>query len=260
MLDATKNDYRHWFIGSISLLLITGIWFVNPIPQDLHYHQFADQITLLGVPNFWNVISNAPFVFVALFGFWKVSRPGVLQMHSLRFYQAWVVLIGVFLTGFGSAYYHYNPNNATLVWDRMPLTLAFMAFLSVVIAEYLSHRMAKKLFLPLLLIGVTSIVYWDYTESIGQGDLRLYALVQFLPMIVIPFVLGFYSDKSKMTPHLWWTLIFYGLAKLLEHFDAYILDTLNIMGGHALKHVVAAIAVIYIIKAISSSTTDHSAN
>lgn len=251
MLDSAKFDFRLWLIGSITLLLTVGIWFVNPIPQDLQYHQFADQATLLGVANFWNVISNAPFVFIALFGFWKISRPGLIKTHSLRFYQAWVILIGVFLTGFGSAYYHFNPTNATLVWDRMPLTLAFMSFLSIVIAEYLSQRAAKILFLPLLLVGVISIGYWDYTESIGQGDLRLYALVQFLPMIVIPFVLIFFSSHSKMTPHLWWVLVFYGLAKLLEYFDHHIFDVLNIMSGHPLKHVVASVAVIFLIRAFT---------
>jgi hypothetical protein len=39
-----------------------------PIPQDPSYHQFADQRTLLGIPNFWNVVSNLPFVLVGAIG------------------------------------------------------------------------------------------------------------------------------------------------------------------------------------------------
>ncbi len=253
MSSIEKLDYRILLINVISLLFIFDIWFVKPIPQDLQYHQFADQLTLLGIPNFWNVASNLPFILVALYGFWKISTSNSIKFGSLYFYQAWTALVGIFLTGFGSAYYHVNPNNSTLFWDRLPLTLSFMAFFSIVIAKYLSHRAAKILFVPLLAIGVISIAYWDYTERLGHGDLRLYALVQFLPIIVIPLILILYSNKSRMTLHLWCTLVFYGLAKLLEYFDKTIFDILSVMGGHAFKHVVAAIAVIFLINAITIS-------
>src|SRR6516225_2480418 len=38
------------------------------------YHQFADQRELFGIPNFWNVISNLPFVAVGAVGLWKFHR------------------------------------------------------------------------------------------------------------------------------------------------------------------------------------------
>lgn len=31
--------------------------------------------------------------------------------------------IGVAAVGFGSAYYHLQPNDSTLVWDRLPVSL-----------------------------------------------------------------------------------------------------------------------------------------
>src|SRR5262245_63120081 len=88
-----------------------------PIPQDPSYHQFADQRTLLGIPHFWNVVSNLPFVLVGAIGLWQFGRDRA----------SFVLFLGVFLTGFGSAYYHWDPNDDTLFWDRLPMALTFMA-------------------------------------------------------------------------------------------------------------------------------------
>ena len=69
---------------------------VPPITQDQSYHQFADQRTPFGIPNFWNVISNLPFI--------AVGAAGLRRFHHD---PATVVLfLGIFLTGFGSSYYH----------------------------------------------------------------------------------------------------------------------------------------------------------
>jgi hypothetical protein len=85
--------------------------------------------------------------------------------------------LGLVLIGFGSSYYHLDPNNDSLVWDRLPITLSFMAFFTISLGESISTYTASKLFYPLLLIGILSLVYWNFTESIGEGDLRIYALV-----------------------------------------------------------------------------------
>ena len=54
----------------LALLLGTVIWMISMgrIPQNPAYHQFADQRTLLGVPHFWNVVSNFIFVLVGVMG------------------------------------------------------------------------------------------------------------------------------------------------------------------------------------------------
>ena len=248
MIASMKTDYRLWIIVAIAAVAVLGIWWVKPIAQDLCYHQFADQKTLFGIANFWNVISNLPFIFVAIYGMFGLINNSAVKPGSLRFFQCWVFLVGVFFTGLGSAHYHYNPNNATLVWDRLPLTLAFMSLFSLVISEYISVRAAKYLFLPLLLVGAFSIVYWNYTENLGRGDLRLYALVQFLPIVIIPIVLALYYKNSNLTVYLWWTFGFYLLAKLLELFDAQVFIWLGVMSGHPLKHLSAAIAVYCLAK------------
>src|SRR5690606_36416572 len=90
----------------------------------------------------------------------------------------WVVLFaGAILTGFGSAWYHWSPSNESLVWDRMPMALVAMSVLSAVIAERIGVKAGVKALVPLLLVGVFSVLYWIWTEQRGTGDLRLYGLV-----------------------------------------------------------------------------------
>lgn len=139
-----------------------------PIPQDPSYHQFADQRTLLGIPNFWNVVSNLPFVLVGAMGLWQFGRDRA----------SFVLFLGVFLTGFGSAYYHWDPNNDTLFWDRLPMALTFMAILAVAIEERVSAKAGAILLWPLLALAVFSLLLWRWTD-----DLRLYGWVQFFPAL-----------------------------------------------------------------------------
>ena len=47
---------------------LAGLLLLPPISQDQGYHHFADQRTLFGVPNFWNVVSNLPFMAVGSVG------------------------------------------------------------------------------------------------------------------------------------------------------------------------------------------------
>lgn len=214
-------------------------WWFPPIPQDLGYHAFADAQTLAGIPNFWNVVSNLPFVLAGLAGLRvPLGAPG--RLPELRREYA-VFFAGVLLTGLGSAYYHLTPDNQTLVWDRLPMTMAFMALFSLVIGEHLDTRLGNRMLAPLLAAGVGSVGYWYGTESLGHGDLRPYALVQFLPLLLIPLILLLFPSRFDTTRPLWALIGWYALAKVLELCDRQILELTGMIGGHPLKHVAAAI-------------------
>ena len=232
---------KYLVLAGVSLAIITGILFVDPIAQDLSYHQFADQQTILGIPNFWNVVSNIPFVVVGLIGLVAIlSKP----VKAPEFDVAYITFfIGVIITGFGSAYYHWNPNNVTLVWDRLPMTLSFMPFFAIMIGKHLSLPLAKQSLIPLIMIGALSVWYWNKTESAGAGDLRPYLLVQFLPIVLIPLMLWFFPKSNQRL--IIYVLVAYFIAKLFEHFDHQIYEVLGIMSGHAIKHVIAALGAYY---------------
>ena len=55
----------------LMVISLAGLLLLPPISQDQSYHQFADQRTLLGVPNFWNVVSNLPFIAIGAAGLWR---------------------------------------------------------------------------------------------------------------------------------------------------------------------------------------------
>jgi hypothetical protein len=206
--------------------------------QDPAYHLFADQRTLLAIPNFWNVISNLPFVVVGVLGFRMVLRNKQDPLHT-----AWLVFFaGVFLTAFGSGYYHLDPNNESLAWDRLTMTIGLMSFVAIAIGEYLSIPWGQRLLIPLLIAGAGSVLYWIHTESLGAGDLRPYAIVQFLPMLLVPIIVIARHSRSDLGPYIACMIAIYLVAKIPEYFDDQIFAAGNLLSGHSLKHVFSALA------------------
>jgi hypothetical protein len=220
--------------------LVVFFLLTAPIAQDPAYHQFADDRTLLGVSNFWNVMSNLPFMVIGLWGMLTVFRhhdrvclPG-LELAYIVFFT------GVFLTAFGSGYYHLDPMNDPLVWDRLPMTIGFAGLFSIILGEFVSKRVGRAILIPLLLVGIASVEYWAYTEAAGHGDLRPYAIVQFLPMMLIPIILLTYKPAIGSSRYFWLMLLFYVLAKVFEQMDEFLFAAGGIISGHSLKHLLAA--------------------
>lgn len=235
-------------LGLVALVLacILGVFSLDPIPQDPGYHVFGDRRTLLGLPNFFNVVSNLPFVMVGVTGVYVVLV-GTGSESPARLAFA-VFFVGIALVGCGSSYYHIMPNNATLVWDRLPMSIAFMALFAALIGEYVGVGLGKRLLFPLVATGVASVVYWDWTEGLGRGDLRFYALVQFLPLILIPVIL--FTRRARFTrgTDYGWALGFYVLAKVAEHLDAELYSLGQLLSGHTIKHVLAALGAYWLLR------------
>ena len=251
MSNVRGKTFKLVCISGFALLAIAVVLFMPPIPQDPAYHDFVDQRTLHGIPNFWNVVSNVPLVVTGLFGLLLLigRQPVAGGLPELR--SAYLVFFtGVLLTGIGSAFYHLAPSNAALVWDRLPMTLAFMAFFSMIVGEYLSPGVGRALLWPLLVVGILSIVYWHITESAGRGDLRPYALVQFLPMALIPMIMLLFRSRLDGSVFLWTMIAAYVVSKITEYYDAEIYAVLGILSGHAIKHIVAAVGALFIYLAL----------
>ena len=203
-----------------------------PIPQNQSYHNFADQRILLGIPHFWNVISNLPFI--------AVGAAGLRRFHHHA--ATFVIFLGIFLTGFGSSYYHWSPSDGTLFWDRLPMTLCFMAILAVVVEERIGERFGAVLLWPLLAIGLFSLVLWRST-----GDLRLYGWVQFFPCLALPPLLLLRPPKYAAAFYWGVAAALYALAKLCELYD-HAIDSHFTLSGHTLKHFFAAAACFAILR------------
>jgi hypothetical protein len=219
-------------LGAMAVTL-AALLLVPPIPQDQSYHQFADQRALLGMPNFWNVVSNLPFIVIGAIGLAQFHRDAVTL----------VLFGGIFLTGFGPSYYHWSPSDSTLLWDRLPMTLAFMAILAAAIEERVDAQAGRLLLWPLLVLGIVSLMVWRWRD-----DLRLYAWVQFYPCLALPVL--FVLCRPKYTGVSWWVIaaVLYVLAKVMEYTDRAIYLAGSIVSGHTIKHLAAGAACYAILR------------
>lgn len=223
-----------------------------PIPQPAAYHRFADSRTLLGIPNCLNVISNIPFAVVGIAGLASIFRRGGAAGFA-NHWERWpyaALFVGVLLTTAGSSYYHLAPDNARLVWDRLPMAVGFMGLLTAVLAERVSLRTARLVFIPLLLFGLASVVLWHWSELRGAGDLRLYGLAQFGSLALILLMLMLYPARNADGHYLVAGLGLYAAAKGLELADQQIFALGGIVSGHTLKHLAAAAGVWCIVAMI----------
>ena len=237
--------------------IIAVFLFVAPVSQDPDYHNFSDTRMLFGIDNFWNVSSNLPFLLVGVSGLFYVHRHSDAVCVSGLETAYRVFFVGILLTAFGSGYYHLAPGNNALVWDRLPMTIGFAGLFSIIVGEFVSVRAAKRLLLPLLVVGIASVEYWAWTEARGVGDLRPYAIVQFLPMLLIPIILLSYRPVTGTARYFWWMFAFYFAAKLLEQFDAAIFAVGHLISGHSLKHVAAALTPAAFLYALTLRRHDN---
>lgn len=220
-----------------ALLLAHG-----PIAQLAHYHEFADQSALAGVPHAADVLSNIGFAAVAAWGMLR-WRP----MHSAGRHGYWLFLAGLLLTALGSGFYHLAPDNARLVWDRLPIALACAGLLAGVRAECLAKPDSRTDACLLGIAAVLSVAWWYLTEQRGAGDLRPYLLLQCLPLVLIPLWQWIYGAPRPDRIAFGCALALYIAAKFAELADHQLLAALGVVSGHSLKHLLAAAAAAVIV-------------
>lgn len=243
------QDRHVWrlVIGTLVVLIIACCTFWSQLPaQDPSaYFNFADQRFFLGIPNFFDVISNLLFIYVGIWGILSafalwMSRPKA-QMMALFF-----VNLSVILTGWGSSYFHMTPNALTLFWDRAPMAMGFMAMLSLILADRAPSRLWQVLLLPFMGLGI----YTTWLGSFGEPpDIRYYIALQF-GSIIFALVLVLFRKAMFLNNKLMYaTFFFYALAKIFEITDHAVFER-ALFSGHTLKHAFAALAIFTLNLAI----------
>jgi hypothetical protein len=240
--NAQEFQGLRWQHALLALLAFGSLGLMLSLPairQDSAYHLFADRRILCGVPNFWDVASNVPFLLVGIAGLKFCLGSGLTTGRS-----SWIVLFaGVSLVSVGSGIYHWDPNNATLVWDRLPMTIAFMGLFVALLAEYVHARLGSVLLIPMLLLGLSSVLYWERAD-----DLRLYIWVQLIPLLTIPAVMLLFRPRYSHSWLLAPALGLYVLAKVAEIYDReFFALTGGQFSGHSLKHLVAAMGCLTVL-------------
>lgn len=258
--DATEPVWRIYpgrllILAALAFAALAVLASRPPFPQSLEYHNFADDRTFLCVPNLLNVVSNLPFLFVGVSGLWFVlhrrTGSGTAFLDPSERWPFVLFFLGVGLTAFGSSYYHLQPNNARLLWDRLPMAVAFVSLFAAVLGERIDVKLGVHLLGPLVLLGLGSVLYWHWTERCGCGDLRPYYFVQFYPMLALPLLLLLLPPRYTRTSDLFVALGWYVLAKVCEHpGDRIIYEFGHWISGHTLKHLTAAAGAYWILRMI----------
>jgi hypothetical protein len=226
------------------LTLVIILVFTPSLPQNEAYHNFADQRFLFCCNNSLDVWSNLPFILFALIGLFYTYKHPYLVIEKVYLYTFFGSTI---LVGLGSTYYHLTPNSQTLIWDRLPMTIAFMSLLSLIMHIFDMQKRARQFFPWLLILGISSIIYWSFSN-----DLRPYLLVQFVPIAWLPYQLC--KVKNTCSSYLWKLLSLYVIAKILELNDQAIFEfTHGQLSGHSLKHLFASFAVFMIVLMIKNN-------
>ena len=243
----TSKKASLWTLIILTAIIVLICCMIPRIPQPQSYHLFADRRSFRGIPNFGDVVSNLPFAMVGIWGLVFLLRSATVFLDRREIWAYLIAFAGLLLTAFGSSYYHLAPDNARLVWDRLPMTITFMAMVAAVIAERINVRLGIWLLPILLLVGFASVWQWYWSETRGAGDLRFYAAVQAYSALVVLLAL-FFPPRYTRGSDFGLVLGFYALAKVLELFDISIFRALHIVSGHTLKHVAAAAAGFFILR------------
>ena len=248
-IDNTNNHWRAGALAVLPLALFAGVMALDPIAQPAAYHDFADQRFLLGVPNLLDVASGIAFVIVGVLGIAQCAGP-----RSPPRVASWMAFfIATVLSGFGSIYYHWTPNDATLVWDRLPIALAAMALLVALVAEHLGEGLDRFMLAPALAAGAMSVAWWWWS-----GDLRPYVWVQFSPLLCILLLLAIFPARHTHRRFILYAIGLYALAKAAEMTDKAIFAlTAHVVSGHTLKHLLAAGAIFTLVVMLQRREAHH---
>lgn len=238
-------------LTAVSAVIIVLIAHRGPIPQAQQYHRFVDTRSFAGITNFFDVFSNLAFFAVGLLGMTVVMRRRndcESFVEEGEYLPYLVFFAGMCLIAGGSMYYHLAPDNWRLLWDRIPMTVSFMAFFSIVISERMRASLGLQLLLPLVALGMAGALYWYSSELRGAGDLRAYVLVQFYPIMIIPLMISLLPRRYTHGAVFILVIGIYAAAKPLEVYDREVFRFFDgMISGHTLKHLVAAVAALPVI-------------
>ena len=220
-------------LGAAALLALA---LLGPaVPASAHQHAFADQRAWAGIPCALDVLSNLSF---AIAGVWGLAwlRRAVLDSTSRAL--AALFFAGLLCTAAGSAVYHWQPQDAGLVWDRLGMVLPFAGLLGLAASSRVSARAGWAAAGAVLAAGPLAVGAWAW-----GGNLLPWAVVQLGGMLVV-FALAWVPRRAgTLALNLGAVIALYGAAKLFEAADHAVFEaTQQWLSGHSIKHVLAAAA------------------
>ncbi|CAN6865544.1 unnamed protein product [Brassica oleracea] len=247
MVWLTNQQIGTWkrkriLVGSLFICWLILMFFTPKVPlHSFRHHVFADKRNFMGVPNTLNVMTNFPFLIIGVLGFvlclggsfFNISLKGEIWGWTL-FYAS------ISSLAFGSAYYHLKPDDNRIVWDTLPILIAYSSLFSSFLVERAGERVGLSCLVLLLFISVLSVAY-----ARVFNDLRLCLTFQLIPCLAIPVMTVLLPPKY--THSRFWLLAtaahavskIEGLAdSKIYNFNGYTIS------GHSLGHLCSALAML----------------
>ncbi len=250
-LSTPARRARLWLIALLALALVVAVVVLPPLPEPQVFQGFVDERAMFGIANFLNVVSNVPFL---LLGVWALHFLARKSLHPDAFadpMEKWpyvLCFLAIALVSAGSAYFHLAPDSARLVWDRLPMSVGFMALLSAVVVERIDVKTGLRLLAPLLLIGAGSVIYWRWSQLQGTEDLLPYAAVQYGSIAAIVAIALLFPSRYTRGTDIFGVVAIYAVAKAAEVLDSQIYALGQVVSGHTLKHLIAALAAFWLLR------------
>ncbi len=244
-MKAAFATRRETILLIAAVLALLAAVFGPSVAQHDHYHTFADQRDLLGLPFAMDVLSNLPFAIAGLLGLVMLVRSPKQPQRN----YAVLFFAGLIVTAIFSTLYHLNPNNDTLALDRLGMVAGFAGMLGLATAQRISARAGVATTAAVLLLGPVAVAVWA-----ASANLLPWALLQggaMVMLLVLSLCKPLLTVPSAFVVNLLPVIAFYTVAKLLELGDHQVFELTNhLISGHSLKHTVAALAAWPVLAAI----------
>jgi len=167
-----------------------------------------------------------------------------------------VLVAALILTAFGSAYYHWAPTNATLIWDRIPITMVLMPLLVLVMADRVHPLFARYALWSFTALEMASAVLWGVSEAMGLGEVRPYFIVRIGTAIAVAFLLILRQPRHTGTKWLVAALVSEIVMAIFERFDHEVFRlTGGLVSGHNAKRVMVGVALAFVFWWLRSRRT-----
>jgi hypothetical protein len=243
-LSLTRNE---WLLALGAGVLLLVAVFAPALTQPPHANDFADQRVLWGLPHALDVLSNLPFAIAGLLGLRALRRLPAGELSNAQHACARLFFAGLLVVAVGSSWYHLQPNDFGLSIDRASMSIAFAGLLGLLVAGLVSERAGAVTAGALLVLGLASVLAWY-----ASGNVLPWAVVQFggMPLLLL-------AALTRPRPGVLavrWSLVLlaYAVAKLFESNDQLVYATFGeLLSGHSLKHVVAALAAWPVLHALA---------
>ena len=227
-------------------LLAFAVW--GPfLPASAHQHDFADQRGWQGLPCALDELSNLPFAVAGAWGLVWLRRLGALRLCLATRATAALFFVGLVLTTAGSSWYHWQPDNAGLLWDRLGMSVAFAGLLGLAVVGRISPRAGLATALGLMMAAPAAVLAWAHT-----GNLTPWAVVQFGGMLAVSALACLPHRHGALVLQLGALIAWYAAAKVMELADHSVYEaTAGWVSGHTLKHLLAAGAALPVLFAMA---------